>query len=120
AMQVSTLPLILIFYPLGLNAIMAAIVLRTLCLWPVSVIKAQGLIGITMGTYLRSLAAPGIAALVMALAVSAVPWAVPGIFGAAMVLTQVAVGSMVYGLVMIALSRAQIRDLRSLYRRERG
>ncbi|NNF92001.1 MAG: lipopolysaccharide biosynthesis protein, partial [Boseongicola sp.] len=120
AMQVSTLPLILIFYPLGLNAIMAAFVLRTLCLWPVSVVKAQGLIGITMPTYLRSLAAPGTAALVMALAVSVVPRAVPGFSGAEMVLTQVAVGAMVYGLVMVALSRAQIRDLRLLYRRERG
>ncbi|MBT8416440.1 MAG: hypothetical protein KJO42_03290, partial [Silicimonas sp.] len=69
---------------------------------------------------LRSLAAPGTAALVMALAVSVVPRAVPGFSGAEMVLTQVAVGAMVYGLVMVALSRAQIRDLRLLYRRERG
>lgn len=120
AMQLSTVPIVIVLYPLGLNAIMAAIVLRTLLLWPVSVMKAQNMLGITLATYLRSVAAPALAAVAMALVVSVLPLRYPQLSPNWLLAAQVGGGAAIYGSVAVALSYGRLRKLWARLQESRG
>ncbi len=120
AMQLSTVPIVLIIYPLGLNAIMTAIVLRTLFLWPLSVVKAQNMLGITLGTYLKSIGSPTVAAGSMALLVGAFPAWLPGLPPFQLLVAQIAVGAALYSAIIFALSRGRLRELWRRLKDQRG
>jgi O-antigen/teichoic acid export membrane protein len=117
-MQLSTIPLILLLYPFGLDAIMIAVVLRTLLLWPVSVMKAQSLLDVPLATYLRSVLAPAVAALAMASLVAALPIWAPSLDGLTLLAAQVGGGAALYGLLLLALARRRIAELWHLYSRD--
>jgi O-antigen/teichoic acid export membrane protein len=119
AMQLSTLPLILLLAPFGLDAIMAAVVVRTLALWPISVAKAQRMLGIGLGPYLRTLHAPAISALLMAGLVAALPELLPEMGGAARLCVQTGGGAAIYALLMLILARSDVRRLAALWRAEK-
>lgn len=116
AMQLSTLPLILVLAPFGLDAVMTGIVLKTLVLWPLSVVKAQSMLEMSFGTYLRALRAPAISALAMAVLVAVVPEGFPEMGEAARLFVQVAGGAAVYALFMVVLARDDIRRIYTLLR----
>ena len=120
AMQLSTLPLVLCLYPFGLDVIMAAIVARTLLLWPLSVRKAQALLEIPLVTYIRSIWPPAAAAFAMAALLSGLPFWAPELQGSNLLILQVAGGALVYALLLLALARHRIRELVRLWKREDG
>lgn len=112
-MQLSTIPIVLLLAPLGLDAIMAAIVLRTLLLWPASVRMAGRMLGMGAGRYLASLAAPAAAAAVMAGGVAALPALAPGLAPAPLLLAQIGGGA---GLYAALLGLAGFRRIAALFR----
>lgn len=120
AMQLSTLPLILLLAPYGLDAIMAAVVVRTLILWPLSVAKAQRMLGIGLAPYLKTLAAPALSAAAMAGLVAALPWLLAEMREALQLVCQVGAGALIYALSMALLARGDARRLLALWRAEKA
>lgn len=115
AMQLSTLVLILLLYPWGLDAVMIGIVIRTLLLWPVSVRKAQNLLETGLGAYLASIASPAVSATAMVLFLIGLN-TLSGIEGGlTLLLSQVLGGAMVYAGVLFAISRKRLSRLMSIH-----
>ncbi|MBF9033138.1 oligosaccharide flippase family protein [Rhodobacterales bacterium HKCCE2091] len=117
AMQLSTVPIILLLWPLGLDAIMAGIVLRTLAMWPVSVRMTQRMLAMPFATYLGSLRGPILGAVALAMASGAVPLALPGAGPAAILAAQVAAGALAYASVLAATSHARLAEIMALLRK---
>jgi teichuronic acid exporter len=117
AMQVSFLAIILALHPFGLDAIMTAMVVRTLILWPLSVRKARGLLGLSLGAYLGSLRAPALATLAMVPAVLAPDILAPDMGDAARLVLQVLGGAAVYAAALALLARAELSEILSLLRK---
>lgn len=119
--QLLSAPIVLVAYPLGgLDAVMAALVLRTLLLWPLSVRKTLRLLDLPLRAYLGSLWGPAAATLAMAAAVEAVPWAWPGLDGAARLGVEIGVGAAAYVVAAVLLAGGRIRALVDGARRSRG
>ena len=115
-MQLSTLPLVLLLFPLGLNAIMVAMVVRTLLLWPISVLKAQSMLGLPLSDYLRYISPPAAAALVMALVAAQLPSIMTSAYSWGAFMSQFAIGAAIYAALLSILGRPQIRTVLRLYR----
>ncbi len=114
--QLSTIPIVLVFYRFGLDAVMLAIVVRTLVLWPNSVRMAQGLLEMPLWHYIRSLQGPLIGTAVMVAWVVAVPWLWPTGSVGLTVLAQVASGAAVYALVLGVTSFRRLMETGVLLR----
>jgi O-antigen/teichoic acid export membrane protein len=118
--QLSTIPIVLLFYPLGLDAVMLAIVVRTLILWPNSVLMAQRMLGMRLWHYIRSLQGPLVGTAAMVAWVVALPWLWPmGSIGMT-VLAQVASGAGVYAAVLLVTSFRRVEETVRLVRSARG
>ena len=118
--QLSTIPIMLLFYPLGLDAVMLAIVVRTLILWPNSVLMAQRMLGMRLWHYIRSLQGPLVGTAAMVAWVVALPWLWPmGSIGMT-VLAQVASGAGVYAAVLLVTSFRRVEETVRLVRSARG
>ncbi|MGL5011670.1 MAG: oligosaccharide flippase family protein, partial [Paracoccaceae bacterium] len=63
--QLSTIPIILILYRFGLDAVMAALAVRTMVLWPISVRMAQRMLELPLWRYIQSLQGPVIGTVTM-------------------------------------------------------
>jgi teichuronic acid exporter len=117
--QLSTVPIVLLVYPLGLDAVMLALVLRTVVLWPNSVLMAQRMLEMPLWHYIRSLQGPALGSAVMAAWVVMLPTIWPASPGMTL-LWQVLSGAAVYALVLGATSFRQLRDTARLLRDTRG
>ena len=120
AMQLSTIPLVLALFPLGLDAIMAAIVARTLLLWPLSVRMAGRMLQMTTARYAASLAAPAAAAAAMALAVAALPALAPGLGPAGLLAAQMAGGAALYAGLLALGARRRLAEIVRMVRARRA
>lgn len=103
--------IILVLYPLGLQAIMAAFLLRTMLLWPVSVHKTQQLLQLGLAPYVFSVIGPAMATTFMAIAISLLPWAFPDLTGWVQLAAQIGTGALVYAVALPILSINRIRTL---------
>ncbi|MGP1358479.1 oligosaccharide flippase family protein [Roseicyclus sp.] len=110
-MQLSFLAIILALHPFGLDAIMAAMVARALLLWPLSLEKARGLLGLSRGAYLGSLRAPLLATLAMVPAVLAPGYLAPDLGGGPRLGVQVLAGATVYAGALALLARKELGEL---------
>jgi teichuronic acid exporter len=118
--QLSTIPIILILHPFGLDVVMAALVVRTVVLWPASVRMAQRLLNMPFLDYAQSLRGPVIGSALMALWVILVPRLWPDLASRALVLWQVATGAGVYALILALTSFGRLREIARLIRHPKG
>jgi hypothetical protein len=103
---------VILLYPFyGLNGIVGGMAAVTILLWPVSTWKALALLDLPLRDYLRNLAGPVAATGIMWVAVSALPYLQPQLTGMARLLVEIAVGSGVYGLCLLVLSRHHMRHI---------
>lgn len=100
AMQLSTIPIVLLLAPAGLDAILAGIVARTLLLWPLSVRMAGRMLDMAPARYLANLAAPALAAALMAGAVAGLPALAPALSGGTLLAAQIGGGAALYALLI--------------------
>jgi teichuronic acid exporter len=119
-MQLSTIPIILVFYRFGLDAVMAAIVVRTVVLWPMSVQMAQRMLDMPLSNYARSLQGPVIGAAVMAAWVALLPTLRPDLHAGVLLLLQVGTGAAIYGLVLVLTSFGRLREIAGLLQGRKG
>jgi O-antigen/teichoic acid export membrane protein len=113
--------IVLVAYPLGgLDAVMVALVVRTVLLWPLAVRKTLQILDLSLGAYLGSLVRPLLAALAMAAAVAAVPLAAPSVAGWARLGVEVVVGAASYALAALLVGGGRIRELATAARRGPG
>lgn len=118
--QLSTIPIVLAFYRLGLDAVMIAIVLRTLFLWPHSVLMAQRLLEMPLWNYIRSLQGPAVGAAAMVIWVVLLPRIWPDAPVGLVLLAQIVSGAVVYGLVLALTSFRPLLETGRLMRNARG
>ncbi len=115
-MQLSTIPIILGLFRFGLDAVMAAIVVRTLVLWPASVHMAQKMLDMPLTAYLNSLRGPVLATAVMVLTVILVPYLWSDLAAGSLLAAEVGTGAAVYALALMATSHGRLRQLLALLR----
>jgi teichuronic acid exporter len=118
--QLSTIPIILIGYPFGLDAVMAAIVARTVLLWPTSVLMAQRMLDMSLLRYAQSLRGPVLGTAAMVVFVVLMPRLVPTIGPVALLLSQIGSGAAVYALVLAITSFGRMRGIAHLIRNPKG
>jgi hypothetical protein len=99
---------------------MAAIVVRTLLLWPLSVRMAGRMLQMTTARYAASLAAPAAAAAAMALAVAALPALAPGLGSATLLAAQVAGGAALYAGLLALGARRRLAEIVRMVRARRA
>lgn len=117
--QLSNIPIILLLYPFGLNVILAAIVGKTLFLWPFSVRMAQTMLDIPMGRYLNSLRGPALGVIVMVPVVLSVPEFAQDLSGGGLIAAQVASGGLIYATILTLTSYGRMSEIRSILRQRR-
>ncbi|MDJ1006301.1 MAG: oligosaccharide flippase family protein [Paracoccaceae bacterium] len=98
----------------GIEAVVTAIVLKTLLIWPVSVAICLRLLACPLAEYARSFAAPAVATLGM---VAALALLQPIAGGGGLVL-HVTTGAAAYAPVAAVLARHRLAEARSLLRRQ--
>lgn len=118
--QLSTIPIVLVFYRFGLDAVMLAMVVRTLILWPNSVLMAQRMLEMPLWHYIRNLQGPLIGTVVMVGWVVLLPRLWPGGSVGLTVLAQIASGAAVYALVLLATSFRRVMETGQLLRNAKG
>ncbi len=118
--QLSTVPVVLIFYRFGLDVVMIAIVLKTVFLWPHSVLMAQRMLEMPLWHYVRSLRGPALGSAAMVVWVLLLPRFWPGASVGLTLLLQVASGAVVYALVLAATSFRSLLETGRLLRNARG
>lgn len=118
--QLSTVPIVLVFYRFGLDAVMLAIVIKTLVLWPNSVRMAQRLLQMPLWQYIRSLQGPLIGTAAMVAWVVLLPrlWPVESV--GLTVVVQIATGAALYALVLGATSFRFVIETGRVIRTARG
>lgn len=117
--QLSAIPVILALFPFGLDAVMAALVVRTLILWPTSVRLAQRMLDMSFWHYASSLRGPVFGTVAMVAWVVALPYWLD-LSAAGLLAAQVGSGAMVCGVVMAATSFGRLREIARLVRTSKG
>ncbi len=105
AQEIATVIAIAITWRFGLEIMVAAIVAKTLLLWPVSVWMTLRLLGTSASAYAKSFLGPLLAATAMAACILNLPEP-NGFSGLA---TQIAVGILVYPPILMIFSRSQLQ-----------
>ncbi len=105
--NLTTVLIIPLFWRSGIDALVIAIVVKSLLLWPVSIAMTIRILEIAAMSYLRAFAAPAIATIAMALAILTL--SLPATWGG--IALQIALGSVVYASVLAILARSQIAQL---------
>jgi teichuronic acid exporter len=119
-MQLSTIPIILIAYPFGLNVVMAALVVRTVALWPASVRMAQQLLDMPLWQYVQSLRGPVFGTVAMVVWVTVLPAIWPDLSGAPLLFWQVCTSAGLYALILVMISFDRMREIAGLIRKPKG
>ncbi len=118
--QLSTVPIVLVFYRFGLDAVMLAMVVRTVILWPNSVLMAQRMLKMPLWHYIRNLQGPLVGSMVMICWVVVLPRIWPTQSVGLTVLAQAASGAAVYALVLLATSFRRVKETAQLLRNAKG
>lgn len=113
--QVTTLAVIFATYPMGLSAMICAIVVKSYLVWPISVWMAVRALEMRPLQYLRTFVAPIAATTVM----TAVVWAVTNasLPSALLLPLQVLAGALVYVPILFFLARGRVAELGSIIRK---
>jgi teichuronic acid exporter len=117
--QLSTIPIVLAFYRFGLDAVMTVIVLRTVLLWPNSVLMAQRLLDMPLWDYVRSLQGPALGTAAMVAWVILLPRLWPDMPTGRTLFAQVASGAITYALVLLVTSSRTLLETGRLLRNAR-
>jgi teichuronic acid exporter len=118
--QLSAIPIILIFCRFGLDAVMAAMAVRTIVLWPASVRMAQRMLGIPPRHYIQSLQGPLIVTLAMVAWVVFLPALRPDLRPGAMLFWQIGTGAAPYALILTLTSFGCPREIARPIRNAKG
>ncbi len=118
--QLSTIPIILIVHPFGLDAVMAALVARQVVLWPASVRMAQRLLDMPLMQYAQSLRGPTLGTIAMVAWVAFVPTIWPELRSGRLLLLQVSTGAVLYALILVLTSFGHLREIVRLIRKPKG
>ncbi|MEM9342256.1 MAG: lipopolysaccharide biosynthesis protein [Pseudomonadota bacterium] len=116
--QVTTLAVIVGTYPMGLDVMIAAIVVKSYLVWPISVWMTGRALKMRPLRYLQSFAAPISATAVMAIAI----WAVTDMtlpIGVLLPL-QITAGALAYAPTLFLLARGRVTELGTLLRKQKG
>jgi len=105
---IATLVIMILSARLGVTTMLAFILLKTIVFWPVTVVKAAGLISLRLVDYIRQFAAPAGATLIMALAIGLERTAVSMESPHLSFILDVVTGALAYAAGIAALGRAQI------------
>ena len=97
-------------FPWGIEAVVAAIAVKTALIWPISVVMTVRLLDCSIWSYIRSFAAPACATLGMTLVLLSLPQG----SGVQHLALQIVVGACVYGLLMLTFCRARLAEVRRL------
>lgn len=108
--EAGTVLAIALVFSWGIEAIVAAIAIKTALIWPVSVAMTVRLLDCPVWTYIRSFAAPAVATAGM----TAILLALPQAPGAAHIALQIVVGACAYALLLFALCRARLAEVARL------
>ena len=115
-LRLTEFALILAVFPLGLNAVIAASLIRMVLIWPLSVRKTRVMLDLERGAYLTTLAAPAAATVAAIAGVLAFPALVPGLSAKALLASQLGLGLVLYTVVLIAGARPQITEILNIAR----
>jgi hypothetical protein len=118
--MVLNLILIVVLARYGLDVILEATVLRVVLVWPVSIRKAQQLIGLPFRTYLAAVAAPALSTAAAMAVVLALPALWPAGTGWSLILAQLAVGGLIQVAGMLAFGRSRLRAILRLIMNRRA
>jgi teichuronic acid exporter len=118
--QLSTIPIVLILFPFGLDAVMAGLVVRTVVLWPASVRMAQRLLDMPFLDYAQSLRGPVIGSVVMAVWVAWLPTHRPDLPPGPLLLWQVGTAAALYALILALTSFGRLREIARMIRKPKG
>lgn len=105
--EVGTILAIALVFPWGIEAVVGAIVLKTVLIWPVSVVMTVRLLDCPVVGYIGSFIAPALATLGMVAALLSLPQ----IPGAANIALQIVAGAAIYGLLLFLLCRARLMEV---------
>jgi teichuronic acid exporter len=119
-MQLSAIPIILIFCRMGLDAVMAALAVRTFVLWPTSVRMAQRLLDMPLWHYIQSLQGPLIGTVTMFVWVVFLPTLWPDLSARAMLLLQVSSGALLYAVMLTLTSFSRLLGIARMVRSPKG
>lgn len=108
--EAGTVLVIALVYPWGIEAVVAAIAVKTALIWPISVAMTVRLLDCSVWTYIRSFAAPACATLGMVVVLLSLPQGA-GIQNLAL---QIVVGACVYGLLILTLCWSRLTEVRRL------
>ncbi|QDY71735.1 lipopolysaccharide biosynthesis protein (plasmid) [Qingshengfaniella alkalisoli] len=109
--QLSSIVVILLTYRAGLQTMMIAIIIKSLLVWPVSVVMTTKLLGTGLFAYLRAFIAPAAATVAMTVAVLGLPYLLPGMLPLeALILRWLAAG-LIYTAVLSLLAYPQIKNI---------
>jgi teichuronic acid exporter len=119
-MQLSTIPIVLIFHRFGLDAVMAALVVRPVVLWPASVRMAQRMLGMPLLQYAQSLRGPTLSTAGMVGWVLLLPTLWPDLSPGMRLLLQVGTGAALYGLILVLTSFGRLLEIARMIRHPKG
>lgn len=118
--QMSALPIIWVVMPHGLDAVVWALTLRVLVLWPLSVRMTMRLLDLPLRDYARAVAAPLLAATFMAGAILALDPMLEGTTPALRLAVEILWGAIAYLAAVIPLSWSRLRHLRAILRNRKA
>lgn len=119
AKQVVTALIIVCFYRFGVTALVLAMALQNILMWPASVKMVLKILNVGPGAYLRPFLAPAVASAVMLAGVMAIQRFGPNQSAYLHLLSQVAAGALTYSLVLLALDSTRILQVRDLIMKRR-
>jgi len=118
--QVVTALIILGLYRFGITAIVLAMAVQNLVMWPASVAMVLKILKIGLGGYMRPFLAPAVASAVMLAGVMAIQRFGPEHSPYLYLLAQIAGGALTYCVVLFALDSARILKMRDLVMKRRA
>jgi len=117
--QVTTIVVVLLTFRSGLDVLMTVLTVKSLLVWPISVVMTIRLLGISTSEYLRTFIAPGLTTAVMVGAVILLAQALTEIDPAASLGARVIAAGLVYLAVLWLCAHGRIREIFHLLLRKR-
>jgi O-antigen/teichoic acid export membrane protein len=111
---------VLVFYPYGVDALVAALAMKTCLFWPVSVAMTVRLLNVSLQAYLRPFILPSFAAIVMFACVVLTQKSLADANILVRLAAQLGVGGVAYIGVLFVLGRHKIIELLSLIKQTRS
>jgi O-antigen/teichoic acid export membrane protein len=112
--QVVTVVYVLLFYPLGLDALMVSLVVLNYVMWVPSLFIVARILDLPVLRYVSSFAVPVIATTLMLVAVEAIHLMGPSWPTGARLIVSVAAGAAIYATTVLMLARDQLARMRDI------